>query len=214
MRRWLVRGIFGLLAIALLAGAAAVGYFWHLGADQIARGKAAGWAVEANDASLNLFEQTAAKAMFAESWNRNGFPCRAISGVAGGSKSMRISAEVARDILMEVSPERTLAARFAQVSAACQLEMAHSDAQLLRLWLKHLRRAGHEGTEAIAHELFGKSPADLNESESARMVALVYRPGDWKRPDQWAKSTDYMLAQARAYVWVGDRLEHRNGQAE
>lgn len=214
MKRRLVRSIFALLAITLLAGAAAAGYFWHLGADLIARGKAAGWTVEANGAPLNLFEQTAAKAMFAESWNRNGFPCRSISDVAGGSKSMRISAEVARDILMEASPERTLAARFAQVSAACQLEMAHSDAQLLRLWLKHLRRAGHEGTEAIAHGLFGKSPADLNETESAQIVALVYDPGGWTRPEQWAKRTDYMLAQARAYVWVGDRLERRGGQTE
>lgn len=214
MRRWLVRGIFGLLVITLLAGAAAAGYFWHLGADLIARGKAAGWTVEANHASLNLFEQTAAKAMFAESWNRNGFPCRAISDVAGGSKSVRISAEVARDILMDVSAERTLAASFARVSAACQLEMTHSDTQLLRLWLKHLYRAGHQGAEAIAHRLFRKSLVDLNESESAQMVALVYDPGGWKRPEQWAKRTDYMLAQAQAYVWVGDRLERRNGQAE
>jgi hypothetical protein len=192
--------------LALFAVAAA--YIWYLGSDLIARGKPAGWVATENETPLSLFEQTAAKALFAASWNRTGFPCRTMANALTGARTpMPVSALVARDIQMEVGPDRTLESHFARLSAACQLEASHSDTALLRFWFSQLSLAGRDNVEDAARETFGKSSDQLNEIESAKLVALVQTPNAWKAPERWAERGDYMLARAQQYVWAGDRLE-------
>jgi hypothetical protein len=196
-------GLGVLLALAILCSV----YVWHLGSDLIARGKSAGWDVTGNAGELSVLEQTAAKALFADSWNQSGFPCRTIAnGLTGSRAAMPVSAFVARDMLMEVDRKRTLEASVTRVSAACQLELAHSDTALLRLWFSHFNLAGHDGVEAAAQNLFGKPSAQLDENESARLVALLNTPNVWKRPEHWAGHADHVLARARQYVWAGDKL--------
>lgn len=207
--KWVMRWLFALVGLALVLAVGAGWYVWQLGADTLSRGTAAGWAVEMDTRPLSVFEETAAKALFAETWNRTGFPCRTIAnGISGVGKSM-ISTAAVTTLQNDVLPVRTLQSAVARASAACQIE-AHGDKALLRLWLKHAWIAEHQNVEAASQALLGKPTAMLDEGEAARMVALLYAPRLWQQPDKWAKRAEHIFASAREYVWVGDQLERRD----
>jgi hypothetical protein len=206
--KWVMRGLIILVSVATIVVVGVGWYFWSLGGDVITRGKAVGWVAEAESAPLTVFEQTAAKGLFAETWNRKAFPCRTLAnGLSGRRTGMTVSVPVALGMQMDVLPEGTLHASVARASAACQLETMHGDAALLRLWLDRFRISRDENVVAGSQRLLGKPLWQLDEAESARMVALLQSPGDWKRPEKWAKRTAYILQQARRYVWVGEQLE-------
>jgi hypothetical protein len=213
MTRLTLRIVMMVVGAALVLFALAAAYIWYLGSDLITRGKHAGWAVAESEAPLSLFEQTAAKVLFAESWNRTGFPCRTAANALTGTRTpMSVSALVARDIQMEVGPDRTLESHFTRLSAACQLEVSHSDTALLRLWLSHFSLAGRNNVEDAARELFGKPSNQLSEIESARLVALLGAPNAWQSPDRWTERADHLLARAQRYVWNGDRPELKDAK--
>lgn len=197
-------GLIGLCA-ALAFAALTAAWFWYLGNDLITRGRSAGWVAAESASPLTLFEKTVVGANFSKSWNRTSFPCRSLTGA---STPMPVSAFVARDIQMELAPVRTLEASLTRVSAACQLEASHSDKALLRLWLDRFRLADHVGMDSIARKLFGKPTADLGETESARLAALLEAPSLWRAtPEKWSERAGDVIDRAGAYEWVGDVLE-------
>lgn len=210
--KWIVRSLIGVVALALIAVVGAIWYVWSLGADLLARGKTAGWFTEAENTPLSVFEQTVANALFADTWNRSGFPCRTVSnGLTGARVAMPVSAFVARDILTDVAPELSLQAGLRRLSATCLLETQYSDTELLRLWLARLPISRHETAEAAAQALLGKSVAQLDEAESARLVALIEAPSTWRDPAKWDQRTQHILARMRGYVWSAEQLERADG---
>jgi hypothetical protein len=208
--KWIVRGLIVLIGLALIVVVGASWYFWSLGADAIARGKAAGWVAETESAPLTVFEQTVVKAEFAETWNRSAFPCRTIARGFSPGRGALVSDAVIRTIQNDVLPERTFESALARASATCQLEWAHNDTALLRQWLKHARITKHGTLEDTSQALLGKPTTALDEGEAARLVALLSAPGYWRQPEKWTERAEYVLAKVREYAWAGDMLERRD----
>lgn len=205
--KWVVRGLIVLVSLALIVVVGASWYFWSLGAEAIARGKAAGWVAETEREPLSVFEQMAAKALFSDTWNRSAFPCRTIANAFSYGRRAIVSDVAVTTMQNDLLPERTLASALARASAACQLEAAHSDTALLRLWLRHAWIAEHQTVEAASQALLGKPTSALDENEAARMVALLRAPRIWQQPEKWAERSEFVLATARKYVWIGEQLE-------
>ncbi len=100
--------------------------------------------------------------------------------VSGGST---ITMQVAR--LLEPRPERTLAAKFAEMIRAVQLENRLSKDDILSLYLALAPYGGNlEGTRAASLAYFGKEPKHLSAAEAALLVALPQAP-ETRRPDRF-----------------------------
>ncbi|QIG48109.1 penicillin-binding protein 1C [Nordella sp. HKS 07] len=103
--------------------------------------------------------------------------------VSGGST---ITMQVAR--LLEPRPDRTLAAKFAEMIRAVQLESRLSKDEILSLYLALAPYGGNlEGTRAAALAYFGKEPARLSTAEAALLVALPQAP-ETRRPDRFPRA--------------------------
>jgi penicillin-binding protein 1C len=99
--------------------------------------------------------------------------------VSGGST---ITMQVAR--LLEPRAERTLAAKFAEMIRAVQIENRLSKDEILALYLALAPYGGNlEGTRAAALAYFGKEPRHLSTAEAAMLVALPQAP-EARRPDR------------------------------
>lgn len=100
--------------------------------------------------------------------------------VSGGST---ITMQVAR--LLEPRPERTLAAKAAEMIRAVQLESRLSKEEILALYLALAPYGGNlEGTRAASLAYFGKEPKHLSTAEAALLVALPQAP-ETRRPDRF-----------------------------
>lgn len=103
--------------------------------------------------------------------------------VSGGST---ITMQVAR--LLEPRPDRTFAAKFAEMIRAVQLENRLSKDEILSLYLALAPYGGNlEGTRAAALAYFGKEPARLSTAEAALLVALPQAP-ESRRPDRFPRA--------------------------
>jgi penicillin-binding protein 1C len=99
--------------------------------------------------------------------------------VSGGST---ITMQVAR--LLEPRPERTFAAKAAQMIRAVQIENRLSKDEILALYLALAPYGGNlEGTRAASLAYFGKEPRHLSTAEAAMLVALPQAP-ETRRPDR------------------------------
>jgi len=100
--------------------------------------------------------------------------------VSGGST---ITMQVAR--LLEPRPERTFAAKAAEMIRAVQLENRLSKEDILALYLALAPYGGNlEGTRAASLAYFGKEPTRLSAAEAAMLVALPQAP-ETRRPDRF-----------------------------
>ncbi|MDQ0394166.1 penicillin-binding protein 1C [Labrys monachus] len=99
--------------------------------------------------------------------------------VSGGST---LTMQVAR--LLEPRPERTFAAKAAEMVRAWQIENRLSKDQILTLYLALAPYGGNlEGTRAASLAYFGKEPKHLSTAEAAMLVALPQAP-ETRRPDR------------------------------
>ena len=117
--------------------------------------------------------------------------------VSGGST---LTMQVAR--LLEPRPERTLAAKAAQIARAIELERRFSKPEILDLYLRLAPYGGNlEGVRAASLSYFGKEPRRLSVAEAALLVALPQSP-EARRPDRYAEAAraarDRVLARAVA----------------
>ena len=100
--------------------------------------------------------------------------------VSGGST---ITMQVAR--LLEPRPERSLAAKAAEMIRAVQIENRLSKEDILALYLALAPYGGNlEGTRAASLAYFGKEPRHLSTAEAAMLVALPQAP-ETRRPDRF-----------------------------
>jgi penicillin-binding protein 1C len=100
--------------------------------------------------------------------------------VSGGST---ITMQVAR--LLEPRPERSLAAKWAEMIRAVQIENRLSKDEILALYLALAPYGGNlEGTRAASLAYFGKEPRHLSTAEAAMLVALPQAP-ETRRPDRF-----------------------------
>jgi len=103
--------------------------------------------------------------------------------VSGGST---ITMQVAR--LLEPRPERTLAAKAAEMIRAVQIENRLSKEEILALYLALAPYGGNlEGTRAASLAYFGKEPKHLSTAEAALLVALPQAP-ETRRPDRFPRA--------------------------
>ncbi len=103
--------------------------------------------------------------------------------VSGGST---ITMQVAR--LLEPRPERTVAAKFAEMIRAVQLENHLGKEEILALYLALAPYGGNlEGTRAASLAYFGKEPGHLSTAEAALLVALPQAP-ETRRPDRFPRA--------------------------
>jgi penicillin-binding protein 1C len=103
--------------------------------------------------------------------------------ISGGST---LTMQVAR--LLEPRPERTLAAKLAEMVRAIEIERRLSKEEILALYLALAPYGGNvEGTRAAALAYFGKEPRRLSAAESALLVALPQAP-ESRRPDRYRES--------------------------
>lgn len=103
--------------------------------------------------------------------------------ISGGST---LTMQVAR--LLEPRPERTLAAKLAEMVRAIEIERRLSKEEILALYLALAPYGGNvEGTRAAALAYFGKEPKRLSAAESALLIALPQAP-ESRRPDRYRES--------------------------
>ena len=100
--------------------------------------------------------------------------------VSGGST---LSMQVAR--LIEPRPDRTLSAKFRQISRALEIERAVGKQGVLDGYLTLAPFGGNlEGVRAASLAYFGKEPKKLSVAEAALLVALPQSP-EGRRPDRF-----------------------------
>src|SRR5262249_40332967 len=82
---------------------------------------------------------------------------------------------------------------------ACQLEQRYGDAQMFRAWLAtaSFGLTSH-GADAAAQTLFSKPANALNAEESAKLAALLRRPGLRTQPDKWAQAAQAVIQRVNA----------------
>jgi penicillin-binding protein 1C len=103
--------------------------------------------------------------------------------VSGGST---ITMQVAR--LLEPRPERTLAAKAAEMIRAVQIENRLGKDEILALYLALAPYGGNlEGTRAASLAYFGKEPRHLSTAEAAMLIALPQAP-ETRRPDRYPRA--------------------------
>ncbi len=112
---------------------------------------------------------------------------------------MPVSQNLSTALLMRQRPEQSIRRDFQRLFVACELERRYSDTQMLRAWLS-TAYFGVEpfGIENAAHVIFGKSVADLNSDESARLTALLHAPTLRRNPDRWTARARIIAERASA----------------
>jgi hypothetical protein len=202
----MVRLITTVLTLAVLAVVAGLGWAWYDGSRSMDRAEEAGWFAPAPDETdMSLFETTVAKAIFGQTWDETGFPCRTLGRLwnhyAGqpDRRGMSISQVMARDISYEDEASQSLRSQVKQLSLACLLERDHSDSELLRLWLRRAHFGnGVFGPDAAAQAMFSKAPGALDASESEKLTALLYWPGTQGQPADWERRAVIIASRAAA----------------
>lgn len=103
--------------------------------------------------------------------------------VSGGST---LTMQVAR--LLEPRPQRSFAAKFAEMRRAIELEARLSKDEILSLYMTLAPFGGNlEGVRAASLSYFGKEPRRLSLAETALLVALPQAP-ESRRPDRHAEA--------------------------
>ncbi len=202
----MVRFITTVLTLAVVLAAAILADAWYDGWKTLDQAEQAGWlAPEPEQGELSLFETTVAKAVFGQTWDETGFPCRTAGRLwnhytgAPDRRGMSISQVMARDIAYEVEATQSLQSQVRQLAVACLLEGRHDDTQMLRLWLRRANFGdGMIGTEAAAQATFGKAPGALGEEEAARLAAMLYWPGTQAEQADWDRRAAIISARVSA----------------
>ncbi|MFT3724307.1 MAG: transglycosylase domain-containing protein [Hyphomonadaceae bacterium] len=220
MIKWPVRVIVGLAALIITAAGGGVAYLWYQGSQAVSRAETAGWFDPApTDAPLSIFETTVAKLEFGEGWNRTGFPCRTVARMAEGLAGrppggIPVSQMLARDIQFAEGAERSIDSQFRLLSLSCLLESAHSDVELLRIWLRrhYFGYPDSLGAEAASRAIFSKPSSELSPREAAKLAALIRGPHLTKHPEKWDEWAQHIYEQTARYQWdrtmmtrIGDR---------
>ena len=194
------------LSLAVVLVLVGFGFIWFDGSRIVDRANAAGWFMPAPaDAPLTVFETTASKAMFGETWDEKGLPCRTAARFWFNYTSkpdrhgLSISQVVARDISYEVEASQSLSSQTRQLSVACLLDGRFNDTELLRFWLRRVNFGdGLIGLEPASQSIFNKAPSLLDQAESAKLIALVYEPLLRSQPDRWEQRAGVIRQRAAA----------------
>ncbi len=179
-----------------------IGFAWWDGSRLVTEAEKAGWLTPVPEQTpLTPLEQTASTAIFGKTWDMQGSPCRTAGRfvkhyVGGGDRDgLAISQLLARDMNKAIEPGQSLRAQMRQLGAACILEQRHDDATLLRLWFTRAPIAdGVTGADAAAQAALGKTAAELNADEAAKLLALFYAPGVDQRPADWTAAANALAA--------------------
>lgn len=207
--KWLGRIGMGLGALALLLAVGVIVTLWIAGSNLTAYAEREGWmSPPPEEGPLTVFEETAAKAIFANSWNVRSFPCRGFASIGqpkpGG---MPVSTMLASEVEKSSAPlERTLWSSVSRVSAGCLFEMRYSDQELLRFWLRRAPFGRHQGAEAASSILFGKPTRMLSERDSLKLIALNFGPGLSRDEERWASYANALQERLALLRWDGDRI--------
>lgn len=191
------RGVLLLVVLAVVAIPVIVMLMlWWDAAGEVADAEKAGLVGAQSGAPLTVVERTIAIAEFEDSWNVRAVPCRGIAGLwasATGDNHRSgaapgVSVVLATYLMQTAHAERNMRSELRRLLVACQLEQRYSDTDMLRAWLKHAYfGAGLNGVEDASRIVFGKSAAELDAGESARLAALLGGPRLRQHPDQWAE---------------------------
>jgi len=167
--------------------------FWLDGRAVIARAQQSGALREAPAGRMNVPEYMIAMSEFGDTWRTTAVPCRTLANLWADITSesapagLPVSHKLATSLLSE--PRGTsIRWQVRRMIVACQLEQTYDDRQMLRLWLERAYFGREErGVEAAAHGYFGKSSAELDSTESARLAALLRSPGLRSQPERWTE---------------------------
>ena len=189
------RLVTGVLSLAVALFALGIGFLWYDGSRVLDRATTSGWLAPKPDAApMTVFEDTASKYMFGRTWNETGFPCRTAarfwSHYTGkpDRDGLSISQVMARDISYEVEASQSLRSQVRQLSVSCLLEGRGNDTELLRLWLRRARFGpGIAGVDAASQTIFNKAPSLLDQTEAAKLIALIYQPSLRSDAAEWNK---------------------------
>lgn len=201
----LIRLVTILLTLVVIVLVGVFGYGWYVGGQALDRGQAAGWLTPApEEAPLSVFETTVAKGIFGATWDETGFPCRTAARFTlhqlgqADRRGPSISQVMARDMASKDGATRSLNSQIEQLSLACLLESRHSDADLLRLWMRKANFGGVTGPADASQALFSKPPAELNAAESAKLAALLSWPNSRGNAGEWDARAKRMADAAAA----------------
>lgn len=189
------RLITGFLSLAVVLFAVGIGFLWYDGSRILDRATTSGWLTPKPDAApMTVFEDTASRYMFGRTWNETGFPCRTAARFwfhytgKPDRDGLSISQVMARDISYEVEASQSLRSQVRQLSVSCQLEGRGNDTELLRLWLRRASFGpGITGLDAASQTIFDKAPSLLDQTEAAKLVALIYQPDLRSDVAEWNK---------------------------
>lgn len=182
-----------LVLLALAAPATFAVSLWLDGRAVIARAEQSGVLRNALPGRLSMAEYTIAMSEFGETWGAQALPCRTFAAIWTDltgefvPTGMPVSQRLSTSLLGQ--PRGTSIRWQAQrLVVACQLERRYTDRQMLRLWLEHAYFGRElDGVEDAARTVFGKSSAELNRNESARLAVLLRAPGFRTQPEVWAE---------------------------
>ena len=194
--------VFGAALFLIVVGAGAmIAYFWADASSLMTRADDKGWLPPANDAPLSTFETTLAKAEFGETWDHKVFPCRSVSrawsALTGGQPTGQpVSQLVSREFRYDLHQDfGALGNGVRQTALACVLESKLSDTQLLRIWVGRLFLSRNlKSAEEASSTLFGKPLNQLDETQSAKLVALIRSPALRDDQEHWDRETASILA--------------------
>lgn len=117
--------------------------------------------------------------------------------VQGGST---LTQQLARTLFLPKS--RTYSRKVKEMALAVIIEWRLSKPRILELYLNHIYLGGSvRGVEAMSHNVFGKSAADLTLAESAFLAGLIRAPSDlspWSHLDRARQRGRLVLARMRA----------------
>lgn len=114
----------------------------------------------------------------------------------GGST---LTQQLARTLFLSSSRDFTRKAK--EIVIAVMMERRLSKPQILELYLNRIYLGGHVyGVEAMSQNVFGKSAADLNLSESAFIAGLIHMPSNlwpWSHYDRALQRSRVVLSRMR-----------------
>ena len=118
-------------------------------------------------------------------------------GIAEGGSTL--TQQLARTLFLSGSRDFTRKAK--EILIAIMMERRLSKAQILELYLNRIYLGGSVyGVEAMSQNVFGKSAADLNLSESAFIAGLIQKPSalwPWSHFDRAFKRSHVVLGRMR-----------------